>query len=119
MKTLLFLLFPICVVAQPKKGLLYSRKSAHVLQDNMVVWNREEQVNGKFFIGNRTLTIGNDQFSIDSANTLAQENTTIYTYFISLRGKQARCYVYPTETADEWGLLLDNNTSMILYKLRE
>ena len=119
MKCLFLLLFPVFVFAQPKKAVIYSKKTSHSINGSIIVWNEEEAVKGNVFIGQRTLTIQNNQYSIDSTDAIADLEKKIYTYFLSLRGKQARCFLYPIENEKEWGLLLDTNSSMVLYKLRE
>ncbi len=119
MKILLLILLPCFVFAQPKKGTIYGRKSSAAINDSIIVWRTEETFRGKLFIGEKTITIGKDQFSIDTAGLLPTSNGTIYTYSLSLKEKQFRCFVYPTTKENEWELLLDNSVFLILYKIEE
>jgi hypothetical protein len=119
MKCLFLLFLPVFAFAQPKKAVIYSKKTSHALNDKIVVWKDEEVVREKLFIGERTLTIENEQYSIDSTRINTENNRPFFIYMISLRGKTARCYVYPAGNEKEWGLLFDDNLTMILYKLRE
>ena len=91
MKCLLLLLFPVCTFAQPKKAVIYSKKTGHTLNGNIVVWKDEVVVKDKLFIGERTMTIENEQYSIDSTRINRENSQPFFIYNISLRGKAARC----------------------------
>ncbi|MDQ3279210.1 MAG: hypothetical protein M3Q06_12855 [Bacteroidota bacterium] len=119
MKCLILILFPVCAFTQPKKAVLYSKKTGYAISDSIMVWKGEEAVQGKLFIGEKIITIGTEQYSIDSFTAITEQEKKIFTYFLSLRGKKVRCFVYPAEAAKEWGLLLDTPSTMTLYKVRE
>lgn len=119
MKLLLLILFPCLVFAQPKKGVIFSRKVNLPVVDSVVVWKTEEPFEGRVFVGETTLTINSLQYDIDSTHFTPSDKGAIYQYHLSLKGRRYRCYLFREEHKNEWGLLLDNNASLVLYKLRE
>lgn len=119
MKFLLILFFPCLLFAQPKKGIIYGRKSSLSINDSIIVWKAEESFRGKLFIGEKTITIGKDQYSIDSAGLSSNQQGTIYSFNLSLKGKEFRCFIYPAIRKKHWELLLDDNTSMKIYRIHE
>jgi hypothetical protein len=118
MKFLLLILFPCLSFAQPRKGVIVSKKVNLSLGDSALIWTTEEPFDGKLFVGETTLTINNLQYDIDSARMTSGDKSPIYLYYLSLKGRRFRCYLFREEQRDEWGLLLDNNTSFVLYRLR-
>jgi hypothetical protein len=115
-----FLIFlPFTLFAQPKKGFLAGRQTSLIVNDSTLVWQQDKSYEARFFIGDRTLTIRNTQYSIDSARITDTEVTRFYTFFLSLRGRRYRCYVFPVGGRDNWQLLFDDYQNLVLYHIRE
>ena len=119
MKFLVFILFPFMVVAQPKKGTIYSVKKSFPIEDSMVIWQVEKPFSGKLLIGEKTFTIHKDQYAIDTFATTTNRKGTVHIYHLSFKAKKYRCYVYSSEKKNEWELLFDDFSSLVVYKVCE